>query len=67
MGSCTRLDVMTCFDPTFNPGSKPQRLGSTNGKSSTLDKLQIFKTIFGIFSKLPTKSYLSEITLFVWF
>ena len=56
MGSCTRLDIMTCFDPTFNPGSKPQRLGTTNGKCSTSDKLQTFKTIFGISCTILAKN-----------
>ena len=39
---------MAYLDPTSNPGSKPQRLGATNCKSSTSDKLQKFRTIFGI-------------------
>ena len=45
---------MAYLDPASNPGSKPQRLGATNGKSSTSDKLQTFKTIFGISCKLLT-------------
>ena len=35
----TRLDLMAYLDPASNPGSKPQRLGATNFKSSTSDKL----------------------------
>ena len=58
---------MAYLDPASNPGSKPQRLGATNCKSSTSDKLQTFRTIFGISCKLLTKNYLHEITLFVLF
>ena len=39
--------------------SKPQRLCATNCKSSTPDKLQLFRTIFGISCKYLTK-------LFTW-
>ena len=39
---------MAYLDPASNPGSKPQRFSVKNGKSSTSDKLQTFKTIFGI-------------------
>jgi len=56
---------MAHLDPASNPGSKPQRLGVTNCKSSTSDKLQTFRTIFGISCKFLTKNYLHEITLFV--
>ena len=45
--------------------SKPQSLCATNCKSSTPDKLQIFRTIFGISCKYLTKNYLHEITHFV--
>ena len=62
-----RLDIMAYLDPASNPGSKPQRLGATNCKSSTSDKLQAFRTIFGISCKFLTKNYLHEITLFVLF
>ena len=58
---------MTYLDPASNPRSKPQRLCATNCKSSTPDKLQIFRTIFGISCKYLTKNYLHEITLFVLF
>ena len=61
----TRLDIMAYIDPASNPGSKPQRLGATNCKSS--DELQTFGTIFGISCKYQTKNYLHEITLFVLF
>ena len=54
---------MAFLDP--GPGSKPQRLGATNCKSSTSDKLQTFRTIFGISSKFLTKNYLHEVKLFV--
>jgi hypothetical protein len=37
-----------------NPGSKPQRFGVKNCKSSTSDKLQTFNTIFGIYCKMLT-------------
>ena len=58
---------MAYLDPASNPGSKPQRLGATNCKSSTSDKLQTFRTIFGISCKFLTKNYLHELTLFVLF
>ena len=57
---------MAYLDPASNPRSKPQRLCSTNCKSSTPDKLQTFSTIFGISCKYMTKNYLHEITLFVF-
>ena len=46
---------MAYLDPASNPRSKPQRLCATNCKSSTPDKLQIFRTIFGISCKYLTK------------
>ena len=55
---------MAYLDPALNPGSKPQRLGATNCKSSTSDKLQTFIIIFGISCKFLNKNYLNEITLF---
>ena len=55
---------MAYLDPASNPGSKPQRLGATNFKSSNSDKLQTFRTIFGISCKYMT-NYLHDITLFV--
>ena len=58
---------MAYLDPASNPRSKPQRLCATNCKSSTPDKLQIFRTIFGISCKYLTKNYLHEITLFCFF
>ena len=58
---------MAYLEPASNTGSKPQRLGVTNCKSSTSDKLQTFRTIFGISCKFLTKNYLHEITLFVLF
>ena len=54
---------MAYLDPASNPRSKPQRLCAKNCKSSTPDKLQIFRTIFGISCKYLTKNYLHEITL----
>ena len=63
----TKLDIMAYLDPASNPRSKPQRLCATNCKSSTPDKLQTFRTIFGISCKYLTKNYLHEITLFVLF
>jgi hypothetical protein len=45
---------MAYLDPASNPGSKPQRFRVKNCKSSTSDKLQTFKTIFGISCKLLT-------------
>ena len=56
---------MAYLDPASNPRSKPQRLCATNGKSSTLDKLQIFRTIFGISCKYLTKNYLDNTFCFV--
>ena len=56
---------MAYLDPAPNPISKPQRLCATNCKSSTPDKLQTFRTIFGISCKYLTKNYLHETTLFV--
>ena len=56
---------MAYLDLASNPRSKPQRLCGTNCKSSTPDKLQIFRNIFGISCKYLTKNYLHEITLFV--
>ena len=48
---------MAYLDPASNFGSKPQRLGATNCKSSSSDKLQTFKNIFGISWKLLTKNF----------
>ena len=56
---------MAYLDPASNPRSKPQRLCVPNCKSSIPDKLQTFRTIFGISCKYMTKNYLHEITLFV--
>ena len=56
---------MAYLDPASDPGSKPQRLGATNYKSFTSDKLQISTTIFGISCKFLTKNCLHEITRFV--
>ena len=39
----------------------------TNCKSSTSDKIQTFRTIFGISCKFLTKNHLQKITLFVLF
>ena len=63
----TRLDIMAYLDPASNPRSKPQRLCATNCKSSTPDKLQTFRTIFGIYCKFLTKKYIHEITLLALF
>jgi len=51
---------MAYLDPASKFGSKPQRLGATNSKSSTSDKLQTFRTIFGISCKFLTQK------LFTW-
>jgi len=56
---------MAYLDPASKFGSKPQSLGATNSKSSTSDKLQTFRTIFGISWKFLTKTYLHGITLFL--
>ena len=45
----TRLNKVAYLDPSSNPRSKPQRFSVKNCKSSTSDKLQTFKTMFGIF------------------
>ena len=63
----TRLDIMASLDPALNPGSKPQRSGAKNCKSSTSDKLQTFRIIFGISCKFLNKNYLHEIIFFVLF
>jgi hypothetical protein len=57
---------MAYLDSASNPGSKPQRLGVINCKSSTSDKLHPFRTIFGISCKFLTKNYLHKITLFLF-
>ena len=56
---------MAYLDPASNPGSKSQRLGATNCKIFTSDKLQTFRIIFGISCKFLTKNYLHELTRFV--
>ena len=56
---------MAYLDPATNPGSKPQRLCAINCKSSTPDKLQTFRTIFGISCKFLTEIYLNKNTFFV--
>ena len=48
---------MAYLDPACNPRSKPQRLCAANCKSSTSDKLQTFRNIFGISCKFLTKNY----------
>ena len=53
---------MAYLDPASNPGSKSH---TTNCKRSTSDKLQTFRTNFGISCKYLTKKYLHEITRFV--
>jgi hypothetical protein len=52
----TRLDIMAYLDTASNPGSKPKRFSVKNCKSSTSDKLQTFKTIFGISYKFLAKN-----------
>ena len=56
---------MAYLDPATNPESKSQKFGAKNGESSNSDKLQTFRTIFGISCKYMTKNYLHEITRFV--
>ena len=56
---------MVYLDPASNPGLKTQRFSVKNCKSSTSDKLQTFRTIFGMSCKFLTKNYLHEITRFV--
>ena len=60
-------NLMVYLDPASNPGSKPQRFSFENCKSFTLDKLQTFRTTYGISFKSLTKNNLHEITLFVLF
>ena len=48
----TRLDLMAYLDPASNPGSKQQRFSVKKRKSSTPDKLQTIRTIFGNSCKL---------------
>ena len=48
--------MIAYLDPASNPGSKPQRLGATNFKSSTSDKLQTFRTISFIFATMAKVS-----------
>ena len=45
---------MAYLDRTSKPGPIPQRFSVKSCKSSTLDKLQTFKTIFGISCKMLT-------------
>jgi hypothetical protein len=52
-------------DPTFNPGPKPQRFSVKNCKSSTSDKLQAIKTIFGISCKFLAKNSIKNDNLFL--
>ena len=52
---------MAYLDPASILGSKPQRFSVKNCKSSTSDKLQTFRTIFGISCKFLTKNYLHEV------
>ena len=51
-----KLDLMAYLDPASNPWSKPQRFSVRNCKSSTPDKLQTFKSIFGISCKFLAKN-----------
>jgi hypothetical protein len=55
---------MANLDPASNPGSKPQRFSVKNCKSSTSDKLQIFKPIFGISCKFLAKNSIQMITCY---
>ena len=52
-----RIYIMAYLDPASNPGSKPQRLGATNCKSSTS----------GLSCKFLNKDYLHEIILLGFF
>ena len=60
----TRLDIMAYPDPASNPGSKPQRFSVKNYKSSTSDKLQTFKPIFGFSCKFLAKNSIKNDNLF---
>ena len=53
---------MANLDPASNPGSKPQRFSVKTCKSSTSDKLQTFKPIFGISCKVLAKNSIQMIT-----
>ena len=55
---------MAYLDPASNSGSKPQRFIVKKWKISTSDKLQTFKTIFGISCKFMAKNSISMITYF---
>ena len=61
----TRLDIMAYLDPASNPRSKLQRLCATNCKSSTPDKLQTFRIIFGISCNFQTQNYIHKITFLI--
>ena len=51
---------MAYLDPAGNHGSKPQRLGATNGKSSTSDKLQTFRAILHEITRFVLKGNLMQ-------
>jgi hypothetical protein len=55
---------MAYLDSASNPGSKPQRFSVKNCKSSTSDKLQKYKTIFGISCKFLSNNSIQMITCF---
>ena len=56
---------MASLDPACNPGSTPQNLGATNCKSSTSDKFQTFRNIFGIFLSLSDQKIFTLFVLFL--
>ena len=55
---------MANLDPASNPGSTPQRFSVKTCKSSTSDKLQTFKPIFGISCKVLAKNSIQMITCY---
>ena len=51
------FESLCYIDPTSNPGPKQHRFSVNNYKSSISDKLQTFKTIFGISCKFLAKNF----------
>jgi len=58
---------MADLDPASNPGSKPQRFSVKNCKSSTSDKLQTFKIIFGISCKFLAQNSILNLKMIACF
>ena len=55
---------MANLDPASNPGSKPQKFSVKICKSSTSDKIQTLKPIFGTSYKVLAKNSIQMITCY---